>query len=73
MSGAKDTVKLALFNEALRVGTKSADQAQKQMQINRAAVDAIQEALVLLKSGRAREARERLETGLVAVTRLSAP
>jgi len=61
----------SLFDEALRAGERSVTQANKQMMIARAAVDAIADALELLKTGRTHHARERLDKALMSITRMS--
>ena len=70
---AGETVTRAMFDEAVRVGNKSVDQAHRHMNINRVAVDAIHQALEFLKCGRATEARDRLDRALVAIVRMSKP
>jgi hypothetical protein len=61
-----------IFDEALRIGNHSVTQANKHMRISRVAVDAIHQALALIKSGRITEARDRLDRALLGITRLSA-
>ena len=70
---SEPTVKQSLFDEAVRVGNQSVSQANRQMTISRIAVDAIVDALELLKTGRTTNARERLDKALVTITRMSKP
>jgi hypothetical protein len=63
----------ALFDEAIRVGEQSATHANRSMRINRVAVDAIADALELIKSGRIGHARERLSKALLVITKMSKP
>jgi len=65
-------VKVALFEEAMRIGNQSVSQANHQMRISRVAVDAIHQALDLLRTGRTTAARDRLDRALIAITKLSA-
>jgi len=62
----------SLFDEAVRVGNQSVTQAHRYMHMNRVAVDAIHEALDMIRTGRTSQARERLERSLLAITRISA-
>ena len=68
-----ETVRREMFDEAIRMGEKSATMAGKHMNINRVAVDAIHQALEFLKVGRTGKARDRLDRALVAITKMSAP
>jgi len=65
-------VQRAMFDEAIRVGEKSATMASKHMQISRTATEAIAQALVFIKSGRIDKARDRLDRALAAITKMSA-
>jgi hypothetical protein len=60
-----------MFDEAVRVGSKSATEATKQIQVNRVLVEAIGTTLDLIKSGRITLARERLERALIAAAQLA--
>jgi hypothetical protein len=62
-----------LLDEAIRMGEISANHASRTMRINRVAVDAIGDALELIKSGRVGHARERLDKALLVITRMSKP
>jgi hypothetical protein len=62
-----------LFDEAVRLGEQSVNNANKHMRISRTAVDAITDALELIKTGRIDHARTRLEKTLWVITRLSKP
>jgi len=73
MNTAEDCVDRSLFNEAVRVGEISATHASRSMRINRVAVDAIADALELIKSGRVGHARERLDKALLVITKMSRP
>ena len=70
---AEETVKRALFDEAIRMGEQSATVANRHMQINRVAVDAIHSALEFIKSGRIDIARDRLDRAMVAIVKMSKP
>ena len=67
----RQVIDQSLFDEAVRIGNQSVSQANRQMQINRIAVDAIVEALELIKTGRIMHARARLDGALVKITRMS--
>jgi len=63
-------VKQKLFDEAIRVGTVSADHANRNMLLSRGLLDAIEQTLGMMKIGRITQARERLERALVAAAKL---
>jgi hypothetical protein len=67
----KPMVDQSRFDEAVRIGNQSVTHANHQRRISGAAVDAIADALELIKSGRILHARERLEKALVTVTKMS--
>jgi hypothetical protein len=69
---SEPVVNQSLFDEAVRIGNRSVTEANRQMRINRIAVDAIADALGLIKTGRITQARDRLDRALLGVTRLSA-
>ena len=65
------SVDRSLLDEAIRLGERAAKQADKQRDINRAAVEAIYDSISLIKSGRVLQARERLEKAILTITRIS--
>jgi hypothetical protein len=69
----QEVIDRAMFDEALRIGNQSVTQANHQMRISRIAVDAIHQALELIKTGRVTEARDRLDKALLVVTKMSRP
>lgn len=69
----QEVIDRAMFDEAMRIGNQSVTQANHQMRISRIAVDAIHQALELIKSGRVDQARDRLDKALLAVTKMSRP
>lgn len=69
---SEPVVDQSLFDEAVRIGNRSVTEANRQMRINRMAINAIADALDFLKSGRTTLARERLDRALLGITRLSA-
>jgi len=58
-----------VLDEALRIGNQSATLATRYMNMNRNLIDAIEQALILIKTGRITEARNRLDKALVSVLR----
>lgn len=68
---AAEKIDRELFDEAIRMGERSATHANRHMNISRHAVDAIVDALELLKSGRATHARDRLDKALIVITKMS--
>jgi len=58
-----------VLDEALRIGNQSATLATRYMNMNRNLIDAIEQALRLLKTGRPDEARKQLDKALVAALR----
>jgi hypothetical protein len=72
MTETIDVVRKEVFDEAVREGNKAVSSAHRYLHMNRVAVDAIHEALHLIRSGRTLQARERLERSLLAMTRISA-
>ena len=68
---SEPTVKQSLLDEARRLGERNATHASHQSRISNIAIDAIADALELMKSGRIIHARERLDKALMTVTRMS--
>jgi len=64
-------VKQEVLDAALRIGSQSVDQANHYIRINGVAINAIADALELIKTGRTMHARTRLEKTLQILTRLS--
>jgi hypothetical protein len=62
------TVDLVMFEEALRLGNDAARRADRYREISTLAIDAIEGALLSLRSGRSQQARERLETAVKQIT-----
>jgi hypothetical protein len=62
-----------MFDEAIRVGNHSVTQAHHYLHINRVAVNAMAAALAAMRTGRITEAKDLLEKGMAAITRMSAP
>jgi hypothetical protein len=73
MSAAKGVVDREMFDDAIRQGERSVMLTNRHMRISRHAIDAIVDALELLKSGRAGHARDRLDKALLTLTRMSKP
>jgi hypothetical protein len=62
------TIDDVLFNEALRMGDDAARRADRYREMATLAIDAIEGALLALKSGRSQDARNRLETAVKQLT-----
>jgi hypothetical protein len=69
---SEEVVSKAMFDEAVRMGNVSVNRANHHMRISRYAVDALVDALELIKTGRITHARERLEKSLSVITSVSA-
>jgi len=59
----------SMLDEAVRMGSHSATLANRYLGMNRNLIDAIEQALRLLKTGRPDEARKQLDKALVAALR----
>jgi len=57
-----------MFDEAIRLGDDAARRADRYREMSVLAIDAIEGALLALKSGRSQQARERLEAAVKQIT-----
>ncbi|RPI44642.1 MAG: hypothetical protein EHM67_03535 [Hyphomicrobiaceae bacterium] len=72
-SEAEREVTNILFKEAVRMANNSDVRANRYRTISIGAIEAMLEAIELIKCGRIMEARTRLERALVACNRMSQP
>jgi len=69
---SKSMVEQSLFDEAVRIGNQSVSRANQHMIVSKLLVDAIEQALRFIETGRTTQARDRLRRAAVTAAKLLA-